>query len=467
MTAPSRPPLPMDKHPFEVLEHIVAELDRPKDLLALALSSRTFPDIIIPHYIEFRDIRCDPHRTTLWNSLAARPHLAARIRRLELIPEYAEAAGLRPPNIKRKPIIPGQFADMPLNQSELRDVDGKKTDECFLALAAAVKEMCGLVRFRWERNHTCSPTLGSVFASLIESGAPIKELGADLFDDNHGGWPRRLFGKFINEIWCFSNLTKVSVEVGQKDGLAPIPEQGRKITQMLIARCPSIQELNINFCDRPAFDELLEDGHWPMLTRLTIGERAIPYYNNYIHATMYSVRMRHFLKRHDNIECLCLKGKDALWPGALQEAPMDADCEVLLLETKMLRSCVAQIQHGFSPGLIKHKHLPKLERLSITVSDITPYVDGILELTHLTHLEGVHEIIDTHSQGLALLEKLAILPKLTYIKVTVNGQFRWVTLERDQGGHYTGVWHVTRKTEVRGENLRSTEWGGYRRLLFD
>ena len=72
----------------EIIEHIVSFLDRPRDLLSLALTSKRTLRIIIPIHLQTRLIRCDIRRTFLWNLLASSsPVIAARFVSLQIIDE--------------------------------------------------------------------------------------------------------------------------------------------------------------------------------------------------------------------------------------------------------------------------------------------------------------------------------------------------------------------------------------------
>ncbi|KAF8518118.1 hypothetical protein BU17DRAFT_30138, partial [Hysterangium stoloniferum] len=71
--------------PFEILEKIISLVDLRSDLLSFALSGRFLYDIIIPDHLDFRHVRCDLFRRQLWETFAARRHLAANIRTLELV----------------------------------------------------------------------------------------------------------------------------------------------------------------------------------------------------------------------------------------------------------------------------------------------------------------------------------------------------------------------------------------------
>ena len=67
--------------PFDILEHLVESLERP-DLLSLALSCSTWKNIIMPHHLEYREISMSIDHHSIWRHLAARPSLAANVRKL-------------------------------------------------------------------------------------------------------------------------------------------------------------------------------------------------------------------------------------------------------------------------------------------------------------------------------------------------------------------------------------------------
>ncbi|KIJ48321.1 hypothetical protein M422DRAFT_106991, partial [Sphaerobolus stellatus SS14] len=70
--------------PIETLESIIDNIDTCKDLLNLALTCSQLKDLIIPNHIEYRYIRCDPYRRSLWIKLIQKPLLASHIRYLDL-----------------------------------------------------------------------------------------------------------------------------------------------------------------------------------------------------------------------------------------------------------------------------------------------------------------------------------------------------------------------------------------------
>ncbi|KAJ7431609.1 hypothetical protein FB451DRAFT_1421405 [Mycena latifolia] len=70
--------------PPELLDAIVSFIPLPKDLLSLALVSKTLHAIVIPQHLEFRVVRCDARRPLLWNAFTEHPGLSGRIRCLDI-----------------------------------------------------------------------------------------------------------------------------------------------------------------------------------------------------------------------------------------------------------------------------------------------------------------------------------------------------------------------------------------------
>ncbi|KIJ49235.1 hypothetical protein M422DRAFT_101688, partial [Sphaerobolus stellatus SS14] len=56
--------------PVELLEGILDHIAEPQDLLSVALTTRAFYELIVPHHIEFRHIRSNIYRKGLWEWLA-------------------------------------------------------------------------------------------------------------------------------------------------------------------------------------------------------------------------------------------------------------------------------------------------------------------------------------------------------------------------------------------------------------
>ena len=70
--------------PEEILDEIVSELDRHKDLVAFALASRACANAVIPHHTQYRVLRVRHSLPEMWAHLALRSDLARNIRELHI-----------------------------------------------------------------------------------------------------------------------------------------------------------------------------------------------------------------------------------------------------------------------------------------------------------------------------------------------------------------------------------------------
>lgn len=73
--------------PIDMFDAIASHLDRPFDLLALALACKGLAQIILKRHIQYRDValvQLDAKDEMIWNNLLAHPDRTANVRRLEL-----------------------------------------------------------------------------------------------------------------------------------------------------------------------------------------------------------------------------------------------------------------------------------------------------------------------------------------------------------------------------------------------
>jgi hypothetical protein len=84
----------LDDLPLEVLENIVHHVDEAKDLLCLALTNKSFSQVIIPSHLQLRKIRCLINTTVIWSNLASRPGFCARIREIHLYEQFQDNAAV-------------------------------------------------------------------------------------------------------------------------------------------------------------------------------------------------------------------------------------------------------------------------------------------------------------------------------------------------------------------------------------
>lgn len=172
----------------ELIDHICSFIDRPKDLLSFALTSKQIYKVVVPNHIEFRHLRCDFRRVPIWHKLAALPAVASRFVSLEIIVEGGSCGS--------NSIIPKHSALLASCDTTTKDLlfdwnpryffaeDEHDYDnyelgyqleheghmaalqKCMHSFVAALRCMSGLIRFHW----------------LIEQISPSKEVSVALLN---------------------------------------------------------------------------------------------------------------------------------------------------------------------------------------------------------------------------------------------------------------------------------------------
>jgi len=79
----------LEQEPFEIVDHIVSLIDHPKDLLALALTSHYFKDIVIPDHIQSRQLICNMDRQLL-RRLLDKGELHSKLRHICISAAYGQ-----------------------------------------------------------------------------------------------------------------------------------------------------------------------------------------------------------------------------------------------------------------------------------------------------------------------------------------------------------------------------------------
>ncbi|KAF8515122.1 hypothetical protein BU17DRAFT_93814 [Hysterangium stoloniferum] len=165
---------PLFTRPREVVDIIVSHIEECRDLLGLALVSKFFRNMIIPSILNVIHIRCDPRRINVWQWLASKPYLTARMWTLELIdelvPEHlgycratpecddlARCKAMTPLDAILPSFLPKKF-EPPTNQNDY--------ENSVLALATAVMHMAHLRRFRWSDNLLITSAVESLLLTL-------------------------------------------------------------------------------------------------------------------------------------------------------------------------------------------------------------------------------------------------------------------------------------------------------------
>jgi len=160
----------MFQQPLDTLELIFLYVDEPKDLLSIALTCKSLNDLVIPHHIQFRHIRCDYRRLNLWKALAVRPGYGARVRKIEIIQETGNTANVKPV------LVPWDF----YHTLDPEEPSQRTIDTCIASLAEAVAHMTRLQGFAMTRQVPFSSEFGQVYGKLKDNCTQLRELQVDI-----------------------------------------------------------------------------------------------------------------------------------------------------------------------------------------------------------------------------------------------------------------------------------------------
>jgi hypothetical protein len=141
--------------PMELVDHISSFVESPKDLLSLSLTSKRACNVIIPRHIQFRHLRCDIRRATLWRRLAELPTLAARFVTVEITDEYGDLdSGTIFPSARALRMDGDMFAPEFVFDWDAHDLDDGAIRatlmDCSRIFASALQHMRGLRSFQWQ-----------------------------------------------------------------------------------------------------------------------------------------------------------------------------------------------------------------------------------------------------------------------------------------------------------------------------
>jgi len=159
----------LSKLATETLDHIASFVDEPKDLLAVGVASRRLKEIVIPHHIEFRQIRCDAFRYSVWKALSQKPRLCGLIRKLHLFDEREED------DVSMIVILPFSLLEGGTEDNLRRFRKGKRVQKCFEALFKATSHMSNLTSFSWrmEEDSTRFPLLWRDLFWSVQRSCPL------------------------------------------------------------------------------------------------------------------------------------------------------------------------------------------------------------------------------------------------------------------------------------------------------
>lgn len=289
----------LDKQPAEMLNRICSFLFNPNDLLSLALTAKTLYNVIVPKHLDFRIIRCDIRRRNVWNKVASVPALTSQFVALEIIPEDPTS---------------GRFTDivLPISYLGKSEIDQDDPSEwprhfrwganqasgiefeisCAVALAKAIGHMSTLRCFHWaDYSSICSP---DIFLALKHSCPRLTDvevmIDGDFLESAHQDFascPVRHvsqnlgfgFGSDVEtQLWQFKDLTRFSLtfmHVSLDEAVAR--EYVERMTEMLIDRCPDLEELLLRLGSQEAPNDitsLVTTARWPRLKRLSLAAKV-------------------------------------------------------------------------------------------------------------------------------------------------------------------------------------------------
>ncbi|KAF8515118.1 hypothetical protein BU17DRAFT_93809 [Hysterangium stoloniferum] len=267
-------------HPREVVDIFVSHIEERRDLLGLALVSKSFCAMIIPSLLNTIHIRCDPSRIDVWQWLTSEPYLAARTRTLELIdelvPEYlgycrampecddmARCKARTPLDAILPSFLPKQF-EPPTKQKDYED--------SVLALATAVMHMTHLRRFRWSDNLLIPCTFEPLFLAL-GTRTDMDEFSLGILQGGlHYLGPPVIFKPISPELGNFPHITTFCLLVF--DDLPWHHDESNSLIQDWIMQFTTLKHLQLVFSSqsncRFDFHSICRRAHWPSLVELSL-----------------------------------------------------------------------------------------------------------------------------------------------------------------------------------------------------
>ncbi|KAF8515129.1 hypothetical protein BU17DRAFT_93828 [Hysterangium stoloniferum] len=333
VTCPSTEPAvpacnrPLFTLPEEVVVMIISHIEDRCDLMSLAQVSEDFHRIIVPEWLNYIHIRCDPLRIDIWQYIASNPHLAARIRSLELIneligtEEYSWSACRAIPrcndiehckSITYFPSIIPSFPPVFFNPSGKREA----YEESMLALADAVKHMTHLRCFRWG----FGLPVGYAFESLLKSFGQRNDMDEFYFDLGNHNLEEFLFEEEItvpvnlppiSPLGKFPNITTFCLTINN----VPWHHESDSLVDWII-QFKTLKHLHLRFKPEPDnFDFLViwQRAYWPSLVELTLEEDIILFpdddsaLGDYLHNSSEESPFTTFLQNHQTIQRLRIR----------------------------------------------------------------------------------------------------------------------------------------------------------------
>lgn len=159
--------------PLELIEAVIEHTDRQNDLLNLASTCHLLKSLIIPHHLEYREIRLDSYyyRPHVWKHLVRRKDLTKNIRVVDISSQHS---------VERYPLT---LADAILDGTQEERGMGTMSGEELRALAYAMNEafsiMENLTHFTFGFNYRDQMVLQNlewIFLQTILLKPTIREL---------------------------------------------------------------------------------------------------------------------------------------------------------------------------------------------------------------------------------------------------------------------------------------------------
>lgn len=199
-----RPRVLLVRQPTEILDRIAACIETREDLMNFGITCRRLYEVVFPRHWEYRVIRAKLSMIGVWKHLCERADLAANVRVVEVLDERSEKRVLVP-RMCRKPVASSGAmkqtgAGGGVKAEEVVSTTSTEEDSSSASaheggyesvvgagikrvsihrrqekyFVAALAKMIGLVRLKWESNHSPMTVLdnGAVWKALVDNCGP-------------------------------------------------------------------------------------------------------------------------------------------------------------------------------------------------------------------------------------------------------------------------------------------------------
>ncbi|KDQ54322.1 hypothetical protein JAAARDRAFT_72027 [Jaapia argillacea MUCL 33604] len=259
---------PLIDLPGELLAQVLDPIIKRSDIRSLASTCRFFRDILVPDYLDCRQIetKLGENETAFWQKLATHPALSRIVRTLTI--------------------------------ADLSNPGHGYSSEVYGHLITAIKSMSGLLSFRWDLQDT--PIGDEDLWEVLRTSCPqLRHLKA------YDGCEIGDYSIYESEIFAIENLEEFQFEQTSYE-LESMPSTDR--LRAFLFASPNLRVLDFQWdlgyptplhdeeeYDRPDFTEIFRDGNWLRLTTLKL--KLISCDCDVFNA---------FLSRHPSIEALSI-----------------------------------------------------------------------------------------------------------------------------------------------------------------